>query len=290
VTRDNFLIAVITEGDWRVGPGFTWGTAGIRTSVGEEVAVRTLATGLARALYFPHAGKRSGVPPSEVAVRVFEVLEAAGVQTVLYFALAGGINTLLRPGDLMVPGDIIDMTRHRPRSFKEDPRGGVVLYYRADEPFCPRLRRLLVRACRDAVAGAAVPTSSAANVFDGGVCVVTEGPRFETVSEIQAFRGWGGDACCHNIVPEAFFARECGMCFGAVVGISNYAEGAAPPGGGGSSYRLVEDVLATVFPRVLAAVAGKLGAGPNQGAAAGGDRCGCASEDHWILRPTARGG
>lgn len=169
----------------------------------------------------------------------------------------------------MIPDDLIDMTRHRPRSLLEDSSKGLVLYYRADRLFCRRLSSALVTASRSVVD---------ANVFDSGVCIVTEGPRFETAAEIRAYRQWGGDACCHNLVPEALLARECGMCFAAVVGIANYGEGVVPVNVSPPPYSVVEQLLTEAFPRILSRATPYLLSGD----------CECSDEEHWIMRPTVR--
>jgi 5'-methylthioadenosine phosphorylase len=58
-----------------------------------------------------------------------------------------------------------------------------------------------------------------------GVYVCTEGPRFETSSEIGMFSILGGDVVGMTNVPEVVLARELEMCYASVAMVTNYAAG-----------------------------------------------------------------
>jgi 5'-methylthioadenosine phosphorylase len=62
-------------------------------------------------------------------------------------------------------------------------------------------------------------------IWDGGVYVCTEGPRFETPSEIRMFRLLGADVVGMTGVPEVILARELKMCYATICVITNYAAG-----------------------------------------------------------------
>jgi 5'-methylthioadenosine phosphorylase len=60
------------------------------------------------------------------------------------------------------------------------------------------------------------------------VFVCTEGPRFETPSEIRALQRDGGDIVGTPLVPEVVFAREAEMCFASIAPVINFGAGMAP--------------------------------------------------------------
>lgn len=57
------------------------------------------------------------------------------------------------------------------------------------------------------------------------VYVCTEGPRFETASEINMFKHLGGDVVGMTNVPEVVLAKELGICYATVGIISNWCTG-----------------------------------------------------------------
>ena len=51
------------------------------------------------------------------------------------------------------------------------------------------------------------------------------GPRYETRAEIQAFKLLGADVVGMTNAPEAALARELGLCYSAIVIVTNKAAG-----------------------------------------------------------------
>jgi 5'-methylthioadenosine phosphorylase len=80
------------------------------------------------------------------------------------------------------------------------------------EPFCPVLSRLLF----DAVVAAG------GTVHRGGTFITIEGPRFSTKGESLVYRQWGMDIIGMTASPEAFLAREAGMCYATMAHITDY--------------------------------------------------------------------
>jgi 5'-methylthioadenosine phosphorylase len=62
----------------------------------------------------------------------------------------------------------------------------------------------------------------------GGTYVCTEGPRLETPAEIRKYRLLGAHVVGMTLCPEVFLARELELCYGAILYITNYAEGIRP--------------------------------------------------------------
>lgn len=144
-------------------------------------------------------------------------LKKLGVERIISWSGPGAINPAMRPGDFVLPHDIIDMTKDRPSGFFAGTGFGFI---RMSEPFCPEVRK------------AAHASISAAGLacHEKGVYVCTEGPRLETPAEIKMFGAWGADLVGMTLAPEAFLARQMEMCYGAICLSTNYAEGVAPRG------------------------------------------------------------
>ncbi len=62
-------------------------------------------------------------------------------------------------------------------------------------------------------------------VHDGGTVVVIQGPRFSTRAESQWYRSAGWDVVNMTQYPEAYLARELGMCYAGLVLVTDYDTG-----------------------------------------------------------------
>jgi 5'-methylthioadenosine phosphorylase len=136
-------------------------------------------------------------------------------------AAVGGVRAGLRPGDLLIPHQILDYTWGRAATYHEGP-GSTVQHVDFTEPYDRRLRRRLCAAA----AKAAVP------VHDGGVYAATQGPRLETAAEIDRIERDGADVVGMTGMPEAALARELGVPYAAINVVANHAAGRGEPGQG----------------------------------------------------------
>lgn len=154
-------------------------------------------------------GWRRGVKRSDASLQVFWVFSEAGVKKVLADGGVGSLNHLLDPRDVVVPNDFIDL------SIKQDiyVRGDHLLIMR--QPVCPDLASNLYLGASE----------SFARVFKRGTYLVTDGPRFESVAEVDYMRRLGGDVVGQSFAPEVFLARDIGACFAGIYIVVNYGEG-----------------------------------------------------------------
>ncbi len=167
------------------------------------------ANGPREALAVKMHGWRRGVKRADASLQVFWVFHEAGVTKVLADGGVGSLNHLLDPRDVIIPNDFIDT------SIKQDiyVRGDHLLIMR--RPICPELADHLY-------AGA---SAAFARVFKRGTYLVTDGPRFESVAEVDALRRTGGDVVGQSLAPEVFLARDIGACFAGIYIVVNYGEG-----------------------------------------------------------------
>ncbi|PKQ16259.1 MAG: phosphorylase [Actinobacteria bacterium HGW-Actinobacteria-7] len=154
-------------------------------------------------------GWRRGVKRGDASLQVFWVFSEAGVTKVLADGGVGSLNHLLDPRDIVIPNDFIDL------SVKQDiyVRGDHLLIMR--RPICPELSSQLY-------AGASADFS---RVFKRGTYLVTDGPRFESVAEVDYMKRLGGDVIGQSLAPEVFLARDIGACYAGIYIVVNYGEG-----------------------------------------------------------------
>jgi inosine/guanosine/xanthosine phosphorylase family protein len=134
-----------------------------------------------------------------------------GVRDLILTNAAGSCDGALPPGALMRATDLIDLFFRRNRGTSAPVwigRGGV-------------LDRDLGRILDDAAIAERIEMRL-------GVLCGSQGPTYETASEIRLWRKIGASAACMSTVPEAFAARAAGMRVAAISMISNFGTGVTP--------------------------------------------------------------
>lgn len=175
----------------------------------DTVRVGTLAG--RRVAFLARHGRGHRLLPSELPQRAnFWALKALGVRRVLAVSAVGSLREEYRPGDLVVPDQLVDRTRGlRPATFFGE---GVVAHVALADPFCQAMRAQVLAAA--AAAGA--------TVRDGGSYVVIEGPAFGTRAESELYRSWGVSVVGMTALPEAQLAREAEMCYALLAAVTDY--------------------------------------------------------------------
>ncbi len=139
-------------------------------------------------------------PPSAVPYRAnIYALKALGVTHILTSGATGSLREEFKPGELVIPDQVIDKTFRRPSSFFDE---GLAAHVEFAEPFCATLRGELLAAAKQ----------TQHVVHDRGTYVCMEGPQFSTVAEANMHRLWGGDLIGMTCMPEAKLAREAEIC------------------------------------------------------------------------------
>jgi len=163
-----------------------------------------------RILFLARHGQGHPINPSQVNYQAnIYALKSLGVTRVISINACGSLREDYRPGDLVVPDQLMDMTKGRKNTFFED---GFTAHVGTADPYCPDLSNYLVQALR----------SAGVRVHDQGDFVIIEGPRFSTRAESNTFRSWGMSIIGMTAAPEAFLAREAEMCYAAIAHITDY--------------------------------------------------------------------
>lgn len=167
-----------------------------------------------RSVYFlPRHGEHHQYPPHMVNYRAnIWALKQLGVERIIATNAVGGINQELTPGDIVIPVDLVDMTKSRKRTFYDT---APVTHIDVSQPYCPTLRRLLTETAR----------MKKVSVHENIVMAATEGPRYETPAEIRMLKTVGCGIVGMTGAPEAFLARELELCYASISFVSNMAAG-----------------------------------------------------------------
>jgi 5'-methylthioadenosine phosphorylase len=165
-------------------------------------------------VFLPRHGKHHDIPPHMINYRAnIWGFKELGVNRILSISAVGGIKKGLRPGDIVLLDQVLDMTRDRVSTFYDGKNG--VVHIDFSEPYCAELRALLLKA------GKGVKT----DLKNGGTYVAVEGPRLESAAEIKSFGVLGGDVVGMTGMPEASLARELEICYAGLSVVANYAAG-----------------------------------------------------------------
>jgi 5'-methylthioadenosine phosphorylase len=164
-----------------------------------------------RVAFLPRHGRGHRISPTELPARAnIYALKSLGVERIISVNACGSFKEELKPGDLLIPDQMIDRTKGRASSFFTDGIVGHVLF---NEPFCPDLSQVLFDAGRE-VGGV--------TVHQGGTYLVMEGPAFSTRAESLLHKSWGADVIGMTPSPEAKLAREAEMCYASIAGVTDY--------------------------------------------------------------------
>jgi 5'-methylthioadenosine phosphorylase len=171
----------------------------------------------ARVACIERYGPELTVPSHKINYRAnLWALRSLGVRAVLSQNAIGSCNRMLRPGDIVIPDDLLDLTYGRVSSFFDELDAWVRVD--ATDVFCPRVRSDLVAAARTVTE----------RWFPVGTFACVQGPRLETSAEIESLRRQGADIVGTPVATEAILAKEAQMCFASLAPVINFAAGLAP--------------------------------------------------------------
>lgn len=167
-------------------------------------------------VFLARHGKDHSKPPHLINYKAnIMALKEYGVEYIYATAAVGSLNENYKPGDIVVVNDFIDFTKSRSVTFFE---GGdePVKHVDMSDPYCKNMRELFLKYAKH----------MNLDIKGNAVYICTEGPRFETASEIKMYRNIG-DVVGMTSVPEVVFAKELGMCYASIGIITNWCTGIA---------------------------------------------------------------
>jgi 5'-methylthioadenosine phosphorylase len=188
----------------------------VRTPYGMPSGALTLGElGGHPVIFLARHGYGHTIPPHLVNYRAnLWALHAQQVSHVIAIATVGSIHPELRPGRLVVPDQIIDYTHGRDDTFA-DYGGQAVTHQDFTWPYCETMRQR----CLDAL------NETAIDHMAGGTYGCVQGPRLETKAEVERMARDGCDMVGMTAMPEAYLARELGLCYASLGASVNWAAG-----------------------------------------------------------------
>jgi len=148
--------------------------------------------------------------PAEVNYRAnIYALKSLGVQRIVSISACGSLREDYEPGDIVIPDQLVDNTRERPRTFFGE---GLVVHVGVADPYCDELKGYLIKAVE----------STGIKTHKEGTYITIEGPRFSTKAESHLYRQWGMSVIGMTAIPEAFLAREAEMCYVTMAHVTDY--------------------------------------------------------------------
>ena len=151
--------------------------------------------------------------PSEVPYRAnIYALKMLGVRYIISVSAVGSLQENFKPLDMVVPDQMIDMTKQRVSSFFGD---GAVAHVSMADPLCPAMSEILTR------------SYDKANIADGqchskATYVCIEGPQFSTRAESQWYRQMNADIIGMTNMPEAKLAREASIAYATLALVTDF--------------------------------------------------------------------
>lgn len=158
-----------------------------------------------------------------------------GVQRILAIEGMVGLSHDLTRGDIVLPIDFIDWTKHQPTTFFEKTGAG---YISQKPPFCPNISAAIRQQ---------LPQARPV------VYLGDEGPRHETAAEARMFQQWGAHVRGINLVPETYLAKELELCFAAIGLITAHGADRERAYGKGEVRRATREVL-DALPDIFASL------------------------------------
>lgn len=163
-----------------------------------------------RVAFLSRHGRGHRLSPSEINYRAnLYALKSLGVGRVLSVSAVGSMKEAIRPGEVVLPDQFIDLTKRRVGTFFE---GGIVAHVAFADPICRDLSEALTKAAEGA----------GATAHRGGTYVCIEGPQFSTRGESWLYRQWGVDVIGMTNLPEAKLAREAELCYATLALVTDY--------------------------------------------------------------------
>jgi 5'-methylthioadenosine phosphorylase len=160
--------------------------------------------------FLPRHGRGHRILPTKLPSRAnIYALKSLGVGHIIAINSVGSLKEGIKPGDLVIPNQLIDQTRGRISTFFGE---GIVAHIQFAQPFCPVLSQVLFKAAKEAKA----------RVHPKGTYIVMEGPAFSTKAESQLHRSWGADVIGMTALPEAKLAREAEICYAIIACATDY--------------------------------------------------------------------
>jgi 5'-methylthioadenosine phosphorylase len=163
-----------------------------------------------RVAFLPRHGRGHRFLPTDINYRAnIYGMKKLGVERIISVSAVGSMREDIHPGDIVIPGQFYDHTKHRRSTFFGN---GIVAHVGMADPVCADLCTVLIEA------GSRV----GATLHRGGTYLCMEGPQFSTRAESLTYRKWDVDVIGMTNATEAKLAREAEICYSTIALATDY--------------------------------------------------------------------
>jgi 5'-methylthioadenosine phosphorylase len=177
-----------------------------------DVIISGLLNGV-KVVFLARHGRGHRYIPSEVPYRAnIYALKSLGVRYLISVSAVGSLREEIRPLDIILPDQFIDLTKHRNSTFFGE---GAVAHISMAQPVCSKLSALLAEAIEE---------QHFVNIklHQGATYVCIEGPSFSSRAESLWYRNMGADIIGMTNMPEAKLAREAQIAYATMALATDY--------------------------------------------------------------------
>ena len=194
------------------------------TPFGDSAPITSFQVDGKQVFFLARHGKEHSIPPHMVNYRanIFALRELK-VTNILATNAVGSCRLEIKPGDFVVPDQLIDWTSGRASTFyvgdfnaKQSTEFKKVKHMDVSYPYQGAMRKAML---------AVLSEWKDIEYHTSGTYVCTNGPRFETAAEIQMAKQVGGDIVGMTSSPEVFLARELDLDYASICLVTNYVAG-----------------------------------------------------------------
>jgi 5'-methylthioadenosine phosphorylase len=163
-----------------------------------------------RVAFLPRHGRGHRLLPTDINYQAnIYGMKKLGVERIISISAVGSMKEEIKPGDIVIPDQFYDHTKHRRSTFFGN---GVVAHVGMADPVCADLCKVLIEA--GVQVGAAIHRS--------GTYLCMEGPQFSTKAESLTYRKWDVDVIGMTNATEAKLAREAEICYSTIALATDY--------------------------------------------------------------------
>jgi 5'-methylthioadenosine phosphorylase len=163
-----------------------------------------------RVAFLPRHGRGHRIFPTDINYRAnIYGMKKLGVDRIISVSAVGSMKEEIKPGDIVIPDQFYDHTKHRRSTFFGN---GIVAHVGMADPVCSGLCSILHQAGK----------TVGATVHRGGTYLCMEGPQFSTRAESLIYRMWNVDVIGMTNATEAKLAREAEICYSTIALATDY--------------------------------------------------------------------
>lgn len=159
-------------------------------------------------------GRGHRLIPSEVPYRAnIYAMKKMGVRYLISMSAVGSLHEDIKPLDMVLPDQFIDLTKRREGTFFGD---GAVAHVSMARPICSSVADAI------AVAIDEISLTHPIKLHRGGTYVCIEGPQFSTQAESHWYRSMGASIVGMTNMPEAKLAREAQIAYATLAMVTDF--------------------------------------------------------------------